>query len=186
MTTLIKTITKISSAIIFSLIIFSSAFASEISSQIDVNGSMYKYSAIENNSIYPDLMAINTEVSPIVEIGNLPVDTRTELADISEKKEFSIERINTIMTRINKSSGLKNFIIGNNFGELKFQLVQIKNYIFQFNDMLKMTENGPNITQMDDINAQIKLLEEERVKIENFVLIQEKKFSMFRWLITAL
>ena len=175
-----------SSIIIFSLIFFSSAFASETNNQIDVNNSMYKYSAIENNSIYPDLMAINTEVSPIVEIRNLPDGIVTELAVISEKEKFSIERINTVMTSVNKSSGIKNFIIGNNFSELKFQLVQIKNYILQLNDILKTTENGPNITQMDDIDTQIKLLEEEQVKVENFVLIQEKKFSMFRWLITSL
>lgn len=181
----LKTISKVFSVIIFSLIIFSSAFASEINSQIDVNSSIYKYSAIETNSINPNQIEISTNTLPITEDIKLPVDIETKLQNIYDKQKFSIEEINKAINEIN-NNGVKNFLIGNNLGVLKFQLVQINNYIFRLNDMIKMTENGPNLNQIDSINTQIIFLQKEQVKVENFVLIKEKKFSLFGWLVASL
>lgn len=154
--------------------------------EVDVNGSMYKYNVIETNSINPDLMAVYADTLPAKENLNLSVDIETKLRDISDKQKLGTDEINKIINEINNSSQVKVFIIGNNLGLLKFQLVQINNYIFQLIDLIQMPKDGPNLAQLVEINNQMKILKDVQIKAENFVLKQEHKFSLFGWFIFLL
>ncbi|HEY4503031.1 MAG TPA: hypothetical protein VJC14_01170 [Candidatus Paceibacterota bacterium] len=53
----------------------------------------------------------------------------------------------------------------------------------QLHEEARNTDNGSAENQ---INNQIDLLEAQRVKVDNFILKQEERFSLFGWLVSSL
>ncbi len=185
-----KTIKKISFTIVLTLLFFSSAFASETRNTANEYDSMYRYNAIENNSLSPNLLVNNTEglkEKPLTKDDETTSDITKQLEDITLKQNFSTETIDNTINAIKKRGGLKTLLIGSNLGVLEFQKVQINNMIFRLNDLTLKTENSTNkIQQIDSIDSQIKSLKEEQTKVDNFILKQNKKFNLFGWLVTSL
>jgi hypothetical protein len=179
------TITKISLAIIFSLLFFSCAFASEINNPVDENGSMYKYSAIENTNSFPDLKN-NTNISD----SQLSVNTDIPQASFNEKLQstiddynFSKSQISKAMNEINSRGGMETFLVGNNLGVLKFQMVQINDQISKLNALGLETDF---VAEKDKISQQLKLVTEEKKKVDDYIFFIENKFSIFGWLVNSL
>jgi hypothetical protein len=58
-------------------------------------------------------------------------------------------------------------------------MVQTRNRLRQLNQIM---ENLDNEADKTEIKNQIQALEQERLKIENFITAQESKISLFGWL----
>ena len=174
------TIEKTSLTIVLFLLFFSNnAFALEVNNPINEYDSIYKYNALENKNSFPNLATTDDPTSIISTVKELPKvndlsnDVLKGLQDVSEKHNFSAEQIDNAISSIKSRSGLKTFLVGNSLGVLKFQLAQTKDQILTLNALtLKTTDSTMKI----QIDSQIKLLQEEQVKVENFLLEQNNKF----------
>ncbi len=180
-------IKRISLIIVLFLLLFSNkVLALEVTNSINDNDSMYQYNALENKNFFPSLavadIATDNIVKELPKGGGLPDDITTQLQNIIEKQNFSIIQINNAIDTLKNRNGLKTFLVGNNLGILKFQLVQIKDLISTFNTLNQNTEDN---TIKVKINNQIKLLQEEQTKVENFIIEQKDKFSLLGWLVTS-
>ena len=78
---------------------------------------------------------------------------------------------------------MQTFFLGNDLGVLKFQLVQMKDQGRTLNALMLKTNDNSMITQ---INSQIDALEQQRAKVNNFILERDDDFSVFGWLISSL
>ena len=169
------------------LLFFSHAHANNIDTPIDENDSIYKYSALENKLSFRDFPN-NTDVASSKEqsiqsnnVSTEPGDVSVKLENITERQNFSIEQINNAMNVLTNRDKVTTFFIGNNLGILKFQLVQIKDMIYSLEDLsLKSSTNKI------EIDNQVNLLKEEEKKVEDFLLEQENKFSLFGWFVNIL
>lgn len=152
-------------ATVFVLTLFSSALANDFENKI----SFYNF---PNNTIdnIMDESSRNSE---------LPNDFVKKLQNITARQNFSIKQIDDAMNILNKNSRVKTFLVGNKLGTLKFQIVQIKDQVISLQNLTLDLEYAKNKTQ---IANQIKFLEEEQEKVENFIREKEKSFSLFGWL----
>lgn len=103
----------------------------------------------------------------------------SKLKDVTEKQITSVEKSNNAITAIESVSVLKSFLVGTRLGELKYQMVQMKDEGYILNSLVLDTKN---IT----INDQINILELQQIKVGNFISKQEDKFSLFGWLVRSL
>ncbi|MFA5936381.1 MAG: hypothetical protein WC822_00715 [Candidatus Paceibacterota bacterium] len=173
-----KIIKKISFATLLFLLFFSSVNASEMYDSISKESSMYKYNALESNISFESLSNNLGEI--LINKDELFIDITKKIQDITERQDFSSQQIENIINKIENSSELRTFLIGNKLGTLKFQLVQIKDQAYLFNALVLEVGDYVNKIKIDN---QIKLLEKEQVKVESFILKQNTKFSLFGWFI---
>lgn len=181
-----KTIKKISVIMVLALLFFSHAFASEVNSSIDSidkDNSIYKYNALENKISFSSLINVENLPEKYLKSDKLSDDFIKQLQNITEKQNFSINKTENAINTIQNRNKLKTFLIGNNLGILRFQLVQIKDQTYLLGILTLETENNMNKIQIDN---HIKLLKEEQIKVEEFILEQENKFSLFGWFVTIL
>jgi len=177
----------IRTSIVFLFVLsFSPVFAlsGEIS-VVDKNSSMYRYSTLENTVSYFEMIKNNENLNPkqFTDEEVLIDDSIEKLEDLIKRHNFSTKRINESINSINEKSKLKTFVIGNNLGILKFQLVQINYNINSFNDLYLKTEDYENKIK---IEQELNLLKEENLKVEKFILNQDNKFSLLGWFVVML
>ncbi|MDD5032421.1 MAG: hypothetical protein PHR36_05305 [Patescibacteria group bacterium] len=85
--------------------------------------------------------------------------------------------------KIQSRNKIKTFLFGSdykNLGALRSETVQTRNRIEKLNRVIQKA------TTTAEIQAQIKTLEQEQTKIENFIKESEGKFSLFGWLVKML
>ena len=183
---LIQTIKKISFAMAFTLLFFSNAFASVPNSPINEHDSMYRYNSLENKNNFRSL-ANNVDIDSLEEKyseDSEPSDDITKkLQDITEKQNYSMEKIENALNALENRNKVKTFLIGKNLGILRFQLVQIKDQAYLLDALLSKTEDN---TVKLQINNQMGVLKEQQKRIENFILEQGNKFSLFGWFVKML
>lgn len=184
MTKIIKIIEKMSFALVFVFLFFSGANISlAITSSSDQN-SIYKYNALENHISFYDTLNNQSILGakPFKNI-DLLIDVTKDLQDITKKQNFSTEQIENAISTLKNRSGVKTFLIGNDLGTLRFQLIQIKGLASLFDILILKTEDN---TIKIQINSQVQLLKEEQKRVESFILEQKSKFSLFGWLVNTL
>ena len=166
-----------------SLLFFSNTNAAEIGNFPDNN--IYKYNALENNLSFFDLTsnANNLTENKLPGSQELLAELVKNLQDVTAKQNLSTLQANEAIDTLKNKNGVITFLVGNNLGVLKFQLVQIKDQIYQLNALTPGLED--NIIKIQ-IDSQVKSLKEEQMKVENFLLEQNKKFSLFGWFVTIL
>lgn len=160
------------------------AFASTPNNSTNEYDSMYRYSALENKTSFSNTTNtkdISAEKLPeVAEPLNITVK---EFRDIIKKQNSSTEKTNNLINTSANRSGLKTFLIGNNLGILRFQLVQIKDEASLLEALALKTEYSAYILQIDN---QFKLLKKEQVEVEDLILKQEGEFSLFGWFVKML
>ena len=98
---------------------------------------------------------------------------------IAQQQNDSDATTTKAIEKINSRSKIKTFLIGSdykNLGALRSEIVKTTNRIDQLNRTIE------NATDTAEMQTQIQTLEQEQVKIENFIKAQEGKFSLFGWL----
>ncbi|MEX2029018.1 MAG: hypothetical protein WD963_00865 [Candidatus Paceibacterota bacterium] len=181
---LTKIIKNMSLMVVFTLLPFSSTLANEINNPLNTDYSMYKYHALENKTAIFDLVnnMNNLEEPPEVQ-SQSGYDAEKEWQQIAKKQNFSLEQITNAMETLKSRNEIRTFLIGNNLSILKFQLVQIKEQMIALNALAQKTKNNVLKTQISD---EIEFLQEEQVRVENFIIEQENKFKLFGWFVAML
>jgi len=99
---------------------------------------------------------------------------------IAQQQNDSEATTTEAIEKIQSRNKIQTFLFGSdykNLGTLRSEIVQTRNRINQLNQVVQ------NATDTAAIQAQIKALEQEQAKIENFITAQESKFSLFGWLV---
>lgn len=185
MTNTFRTIAKISSVIILTLLFCSSVSASEIDNSLNQYDSMYKYSAIENTASFPNLASStnisDSQLSVNIEIPEISFDEK--LQNITDAYDFSKYQIDNTMSKINNKAGLVTVLVGRNLGVLKFQIVQINN---QISELKRLGLETDFVAEKNKISPQLKILIAEQIKVDDFIFLNENKFSLFGWFVVLL
>ena len=181
---------------ILSLLFFPSAFGNAEAEPKNENDSLYKYNALESKISFFDLNSsdvkssdslVNEESSVLINQKSkeelVEEEVKEEFQNLTEKINYSMGRIETAVKALENKNRLGTFLIGNNLGILKFQLVQIKDQAYLLETLNKKTEDGDLKIKID---KQVKLLQEEQERVVNFILERESKFSLFGWFRTML
>lgn len=87
-----------------------------------------------------------------------------------------------LMEKIRNRSRIKEILFGSdykNLGELRSQLVRLRNRLEQLNQLKERITNEGERTFLEN---QIRVLEEEQAKIENFLKEKENQFSLLGWI----
>ncbi len=135
--------------------------------------SIYRYNALESKVSYAALDTVDT----------VTTEAEPQFEAIAPTKQEGLEKKSEEIMGKNQSN-LKTFMVGNRYtiGNLRFELVQIKDSIYKLT-LLSQTAN--NVDKIE-LNHQIDFLVQEQKKIENFITEQESKFSLFGWLVGIL
>jgi len=102
---------------------------------------------------------------------------------IAQQQNQSDATATEAITKIQKRSKIKTFLIGSdykNLGTLRSEVVHTRNRLEQLNRLMESVQNASDTIE---IQSQIQVLEQEQTKIENFIKAQEGKFSLFGWLL---
>lgn len=121
-----------------------------------------------------------------------------ELLQVAERQEGGIgEQVRVVAQQQNQSAittiqamekvqtrnKIRIFLFGSdykNLGALRSEVVHTRNRIEQLNRIMADIENEGDRTEFQN---QIQTLEQEQLRIENFIKTEEGKFSLFGWLI---
>jgi len=143
---------------------------------------IYRYNALENKINFAQG---NNEVkNKIPQEIEIIVDKNTEkLKNTIKEQNISIEKTEDVMNKINNRTALRTFLIGNKLGALKFQIVQMKEQDHILNNLASNIEDTETENQ---IKIQIDVSEKQQKKIEDYILEQDEKFSLFGWLANSL
>ena len=170
------------------LTIMSFSFCSSVLAQnipVDQYDSIYQYNALQNKIHFPETG--NVAIIPEVALSNNNTatidDNAKKLKDITEEQNISTEKSDNAITAIENGGSLKTFFIGNKLGTLKYQLVQMKE---ENRVLVVLALDAKDSATENQINNQVESLKKQQVKVENFILKQEKGFSLFGWLVSSL
>jgi|SRR3989344_9318234 len=182
MSTMIKKILIVTA---FALFLSPQAFAAVEAGENEYD-SIYRYNALESqlsySYVFPDFQntgsVLSEDSTASDEEADKADDVAKKLEDLTEKQRFSMEQIDAAMEALKKENIIKTLLVGNNLGILRFQLAQINDLIYLLRSLADENEDE---SQKAVIDREIKVLKDEHVKVEKFVLEQEKKFSLFGW-----
>ncbi|MDD5146025.1 MAG: hypothetical protein PHF44_04255 [Candidatus Pacebacteria bacterium] len=111
--------------------------------------------------------------------GGIGEQVRTIAQQQNQSAAATIQAMEKVQTR----SKVKIFFFGTdykNLGTLRSEMVQTRNRLEQLNQLMANIQNEGDKTELQN---QIQTLEQEQIKIENFIKAQEGKFSLFGWLV---
>lgn len=97
----------------------------------------------------------------------------------NEDKDIVANEIEQIENR----NPIKTFLIGSdykNLGALRSEMVKTRNHIDQLKRLVDDATTGEDVSGLQD---QLKVLEEEQTKINDFITANEGKFSLFGWFV---
>lgn len=102
---------------------------------------------------------------------------------IATEQNDSKDNVANAIDKIKNRNELKTFFIGTdykNVGQLRKEMVKTQNQIDKLNILLSQTTNADDqVTLL----AQIQVLEQQQQKINDFLKINENKFSLFGWFV---
>jgi len=106
-----------------------------------------------------------------------------QVREIANAQNDSKEAIADAIDAVKNRSGLKTFFIGTdykNIGQLRSEMVKTENQIKQLTELLGQMTVAEDKTSLQ---AQIQSLEQGQQKINDFVKVNEDKFSLFGWFV---
>ena len=106
-----------------------------------------------------------------------------EVKAIAKDQNDNKDNVANNIDKIKNRGGFKTFLIGTdykNIGQLRSEMVKTGNQIDQLNKLLSQTTNADTKVALD---AQIKTLQQEQQKINDFLKANESKFSLFGWFV---
>jgi hypothetical protein len=177
-------------ATIFMLSPFVTAMAETNSPVTNIpDNSMYKYYALENTlaRFDPDDEAeniIGDAAIPQTESGFSSVaNEKSELDQLIQKQSVSLTNIESAMSKIENQAKVKSLLVGKSLGDLRFQLVQMRDHEAALKRMAEKTLLGQ---VKNDAEEEVTLSEEVGAKADNFLSKQEGKFSLLGWFVGIL
>lgn len=130
--------------------------------------------------------AVANFVMGLENIANRETGIGQQVRTIAQQQNQSASTTMQVMEKVQTRSKVKTFFFGNdykNLGTLRSEMVQTRNRLDQLNQLI---ENVQSEEEQVELQNQIQILEQEQVKIENFIEAEENKFSVFGWLVKML
>ncbi|MFA5172854.1 MAG: hypothetical protein WC435_00420 [Candidatus Paceibacterota bacterium] len=127
--------------------------------------------------------AVSNFVESLLQVADREGGIGEEVKTISQEQNQSASSTVQIIKKVQTRNKVKTFLLGSdykNLGVLRSEMVQTENRLEQLNRLVEKVQNEGDKTELQN---QIKTLEQEQVKIENFVKTQEGKFSLFGWFV---
>lgn len=127
--------------------------------------------------------AVADFVQGLLEVAEKEEKIGQQVKVIAQQQNQSVDTTVQAMEKVQTRSKIKTFLLGSdykNLGALRSEMVQTRNRLEQLN---KLMENVQNEGDRTELQNQIQTLEQEQVKIESFIKVQEDKFSLFGWLV---
>ena len=125
--------------------------------------------------------AVATFVQSLLTVADREGGIGQEVRVIAEQQNEVKDRAADLIYAVENRNKVKTFFIGTsykNLGELRSQMVQTRNQIEQLARLSVKAENEGDKTELQN---QIQLLEQEQTKINDFITLNESKFSLFGW-----
>ena len=155
----------------------------EISSEDVIYGSIYRYNALENTISHLTMEEIVYAASQNEKNVEEEINTSTLKEETIKAWEHSKQVSEKSMEDIERKMRVESILTGTTLGTLRFQLVQIKDQIYELKTLAKETED---LRERYEINIQVEEMEQVKSKVENFILARENKFSFFGWFVSML
>ncbi len=127
--------------------------------------------------------AVANFVQSLLQVADREKGIGEQVRIIAQQQNQSIGTVMQAVEKVQTRGKVKTFFFGSdykNLGTLRSEIVRTRNRLEQLNRLMKNVQNEGDRTELQN---QIRLLEEEQVKIENFIKFQEGKFSLFGWLV---
>lgn len=127
--------------------------------------------------------AVSAFVKNLLQVADRDGGIGEQVRAIAQQQKETIDATVQAVEKVQKRNKVKTFLIGSdykNLGALRSEMVQTRNRIEQLN---RLAENTQDEGVKTEIENQIKALEDEQTKIENFIKTNESKFSLFGWFV---
>lgn len=124
--------------------------------------------------------AVATFVQSLLTVADREGGIGQQVRTIAQEQNNLKDRAADIIYAVENRNKVKTFFIGTsykNLGELRSQMVQTRNQIEQLKKLM-VEANDQDKTELQN---QIQLLEQEQTKINDFIVQNESKFSLFGW-----
>ena len=105
---------------------------------------------------------------------------------IAQQQNQSATTTIQAMEKVQTRNRVKTFFVGTdykNLGALRSEMVQTRNRLEQLERLMENVQNEEDRTGLQN---QIQILEQEQIRIENFIKAEEGRFSLFGWLVKLL
>ncbi len=105
-----------------------------------------------------------------------------QVRTIAQEQNQNKEKVVMTMEKVQNRSKIKTFLFGSdykNLGQLRSEMVQTRNRLEQLNGLMEQLRDEDGKVELQN---QIQEMEQERLRIEEFIRSQEGKFSLFGWL----
>lgn len=105
-----------------------------------------------------------------------------QVREVAQEQNQAKEQVAETIEAVQNRNKIRTFLFGSdyrNLGALRSEMVQTRNRLEQLN---RVMENIQNEEDREQLQTQIQEMEQERIRIENFIREQEGKFSLFGWL----
>lgn len=125
----------------------------------------------------------NNFVQNLLKIAERKDGVGQQIRTIAQEQNQSEDKTIQAMKKIQTRSRIKTFLMGSdykNLGILRSELIQTRNRLEQLKRLMANVESEDDKTELQN---QVKALEQEQEKIENFIRDQEGKLSLFGWLV---
>lgn len=125
---------------------------------------------------------VESFVQTLLEVADKQEELGEQIRTIAQEQNESVNMTLQAAEKVQARSKVRTFLFGSdykNLGVLRHEMVQTQNRLQQLNNLMN------NIQGEEDeviLQNQIQTLEQEQVKIEEFIETQENKFSLFGWL----
>ena len=145
--------------------------------------SMERYNALENTLSYLSYWDYLGQERRSNENVGLENKLMARADEIIKEYEESKNMSRDIMDKLERKNELESLLIGRRLGALRYELVQIKGSFYKLLDLTGRIESYP---LKNKLNIQIAEIEEKKEKVENFLRLEENKFSLFGWFVSIL
>ncbi|HEY4508827.1 MAG TPA: hypothetical protein VJC13_00920 [Candidatus Paceibacterota bacterium] len=125
--------------------------------------------------------AVASFVQSLLMIANRENAIGAEVRVVAQSQNDSASTTAEAMTKVEDRGALRTLFFGSdykNLGVIKSEIVTAENNINQLKNLLAKTTSD---TDKAELTAQIKVLEDSKVKVDAFVKTHESSFSLFGW-----
>lgn len=125
-------------------------------------------------------------IQSLINIGERSSGIGQQVRIIAQQQNQSEQTIIQAMEKIQTRSQIRTFFFGpdyKNLGVIRSEMVQTRNRLDQLKRLASQIQNEGDKKELQN---QVQVLEQEQVKIENFIRAQEGKVSLLGWVVKLL
>lgn len=129
---------------------------------------------------------VSTFVHSLLDVANREGGIGEQVRVIAQQQNDSLEETTEAINKIQNRNRIKTFLIGSdykNLGSLRSLMVKTRNEVEQLKRLVEKTTTEEAKTELQN---QIQILEQEQNKINDFITLNEEKFSLFGWVLKLL